>query len=156
MNLLRITIISLNIFLSIVIFGCSSPEYSQTKDIKDAQWHITDTAHFDVDISNNQMPRNIFIELTHEDDYSYGNIFLFSDIVFPDGKTIKDTLQYILINPNYEWAGKGMGSKTLKFPYKQNVSFPTAGKYRFKICQAMRVGNDSILAGIDKITLTIE
>ncbi len=156
MNLLKTTIISLIFFISIAIFGCSSPEYSHTKEIKDAKWHITDTAEFDVDINNNQIPRNIFIELTHEDDYSYGNIYLFSDIVFPDGKIIKDTLQYILINPNYEWAGKGMGSKTLKFPYKQNVSFPSSGKYRFKVCQAMRVGTDSILTGIDKITLTIE
>lgn len=155
MTLHKITINSA-LLACIILFGCSAPEFSHSKSFENALWKINDNAEFKYEAKKNQAPKNIYIEISHKKDYSYGNIFLFCDIDFPDGKTIHDTLQYILINPNYDWAGEGMGSKSLKFPYKQNVSFPEEGEYTFRICQAMRVGEDSILHGINKITLTIE
>ncbi len=156
MTLKKMSVNNIFLLICVVLFGCSSPEYTQTKKFENAEWHINDTAFFEFSTTNIQKSRNIFIELSHEDDYEYGNIYLFCDINFPDGKIIKDTIQYILINQNYEWVGDGMSTKSLKFPYKQNVSFPEEGQYLFKINQAMRVGQDSSLYGINNITLTIE
>lgn len=131
--------------------------YEETAIFDNAEWKIADTAVFRYTPASIQTPRNINIGFEHATDYQYGNIFLFTDIVFPSGKTLRDTLQYVFVDHNYDWAGKGSGDTRLTmYPFKQAVTFPEEGTYTFKLCQAMRVGEDSTLYGINSVSLIIK
>ena len=60
-------------------------------------------------------------------------------MVFPHGKTIKDTLEYRMADPNGKLLGTGItGVKENKLWYKEQVVFKEAGEYTVNIQHAMR------------------
>lgn len=69
---------------------------------------------------------------------------------FPHGKTITDTLEYRMANPDGSWMGQGIGDvKENKLWYKENVQFFEAGNYTVDIAQAMR--NNGAVEGVTKL-----
>jgi len=80
---------------------------------------------------------------------------------FPNGKTITDTLEYKMANPDGSWLGTGFGDiKENKLWYKEHIQFSEAGSYTFKLKQAMRRNGDvnpiADLEGIRDVGLRIE
>ena len=104
---------------------------------------------------------NIFINIRNDESYMYSNLFLITELSFPNGKTVKDTLEYKMALADGQWLGKGYGSiKESKLWYKENIVFPSSGIYTLQINHAMRKnGNvDGIfrLEGITDIGYQIE
>lgn len=143
------------ILLAVFSIGCSQYIVETTHSFENSNWKIADTAIFQFTPEQLGLPHDIFIKIDHSNDYKYGNIYLFTDIVFPDKTVIKDTIQYILIDNNYDWIGSGSGTKTITFPFRRSATFPQAGNYTFKFTQAMRDA-DSTLRGIESISLLIK
>ncbi len=80
---------------------------------------------------------------------------------FPHGKTVTDTLEYRMANPDGTWLGEGIGSiKENKFWYKEDVSFFEDGVYTISIAQAVRnngeVDGVTNLAGITDVGFSLE
>jgi len=80
---------------------------------------------------------------------------------YPHGKTVTDTLEYRMANPDGSWLGTGIGSiKENKLWYKENFSFTEDSTYRVAITHAMRNNGDvegvSILEGITDVGFSIE
>jgi gliding motility-associated lipoprotein GldH len=104
---------------------------------------------------------NLFINLRNNKDYKYSNIFLITEMRFPRGKVITDTLEYEMAAPDGSWLGTGFGDvKESKLWYKENVSFTEPGEYQIAIKQAMRK-NDQVegienLEGITHVGFRIE
>lgn len=145
----------LGILFLILFTGCSSSEESiQTKSI-DGKWNKKTEQKFDFEISDAQNPKNIIFVIRNNNEYPYSNIRLivnFTDL--KNKKSIKDTMNYILAQPNGEWIGSGFGdTKETLFQYKLNYKFKENGKYQIGLIQAMR--NDN-LPGIEDIGLKIE
>ena len=79
--------------------------------------------------------------------------FIFSDIVFPNGKIRSDTFQIFITDKNGHWTGNKSGAMVNFNHYLyRNIKFPIKGEYQFKFNQAMR---DTILNEVISLGLKI-
>tara|TARA_R110002050_G_scaffold15706_3_gene48092 strand:- start:38341 stop:38826 length:486 start_codon:yes stop_codon:yes gene_type:complete len=102
-------------------------------------WDKDAILEFNISEIDTVQPYNLFINLRNDETYAYSNIFLIAELDYPDGSSVKDTLEYDMTFPNGEWLGKGYGSiKENKLWYKENIVFPVSGVYNLKISHAMR------------------
>lgn len=104
---------------------------------------------------------NLFINVRNNDEFAYSNLFLITEIQFPHGKVITDTLEYEMATPSGEWLGTGFGSvKENKLWYKENVQFKEPGQYTVFVKHAMRKNNNEKgienLKGITEVGFRVE
>jgi len=139
------------LFLCIIILASceSNTVYSDTKAM-DGFWGQNETVEFVLPQLDSLKTYNLFLNIRNTNDYKYNNIFLIASINFPYGKTISDTLEYRMANPDGSWMGYGMGNiKENKLWYKENVRFFEEGNYKVTIEQAMR--NNGAVEGVEKL-----
>ncbi|MBW2961645.1 gliding motility lipoprotein GldH [Mesonia aestuariivivens] len=139
----------------------SKREYDQYKSLPEKGWRKDDIVSFNVKDIDTINTYNLFINLRNNSKYNYNNIFLITEMNFPNGKVISDTLEYEMAYPNGDWMGLGFGEiKESKLWYKSGVQFPEKGTYQFTIRQAMRkngkVDGISNLEGITDVGFRIE
>lgn len=125
------------------------------------KWHKDSILSFKVNPPDSIKPYNLFVTLRDNNDYKYSNLFLIVGINFPNGKIIKDTLEYQMAEPNGKLMGIGFSEvKENKLWYKEHVVFKEAGEYTINIQHAMRengkVNGIIDLEGITDIGLRIE
>src|SRR5690606_24464487 len=104
---------------------------------------------------------NLFINLRNNSDYQFSNLFLITQMNFPNGKVISDTLEYQMATPSGEWLGTGFGDlKENKLWYKESIRFSEAGEYVIDIQHAMRQSGETEgigeLEGITDVGFRIE
>lgn len=124
------------------------------------KWHKDTIVSFKINPPDTINPYNIFVNLRNNNMYKYSNLFLIVSTNFPDGKVVKDTLEYRMAKPNGEFLGTGFTDlKENKLWYKEHVIFEESGEYKFDIQQAMRENGkvDGIenLEGITDVGLRI-
>ncbi|MCH4822541.1 gliding motility lipoprotein GldH [Gramella lutea] len=124
-------------------------------------WHKDSVVTFELENIDSSKVYDLFLNVRNNKDYKYSNLFLITEIKFPQGKVISDTLEYEMTKPNGEWLGTGFGDvKESKLWYKENVKFEESGKYRVTIQQAMRkngeVNGIEELEGITDVGFRIE
>jgi len=124
-------------------------------------WEKDSILTFEVNDMDSLQRYDLFINLRNTNDYEYSNIYLITEMSFPYGKVVEDTLEYEMAYPDGEWMGVGIGEvKTSKLWYKKGVRFNEPGTYEFKIRQAMRKNNHregiEKLKGITEVGLRIE
>ncbi|AXT21196.1 gliding motility lipoprotein GldH [Flavobacteriaceae bacterium AU392] len=148
----------------ILFFGCISCDsnrvFDQYKSVSNA-WHKDSIIEFKVTPPDSIKRYNLFVNIRNTNDYKYNNLFLIVEMSFPNGKIIKDTLEYTMAKPNGELLGSGFTDiKENKLWYKENVLFSEGGEYKINIQHAMRE-NGSVegmdnLEGITDIGFRIE
>jgi gliding motility-associated lipoprotein GldH len=128
------------------------------------QWHKDSIISFNVippDSTNNY---NLFVNLRNTNDYKYNNLFLIVEMDYPNGKILKDTLEYKMADPDGKLLGTGFTDvKENKLWYKgfeRPFIFNESGEYKIKIQHAMRqngqVNGIENLVGITDIGFRIE
>ena len=141
-------------FVLLFLTGCNQSETVHTQKLN-GKWNKKAEQIFEINITDAQHPKNIIFVVRNNNDYPYSNLRLivnFSDL--KNKKTVTDTLNYVMAQPNGEWIGKGFGdTKEILFQYKLDYRFPENGKYSIGVIQAMR--NDN-LVGIEDIGIKIE
>ena len=81
----------------------------------------------------------MFINIRNNKDYPFSNLYLITELNFPNGDKIIDTLQYEMSDKTGHFLGKGFTDiKENKLFYKEKKCFLESGKYLFNIRQAMR------------------
>ena len=154
------------IFLFFLIFvfnlvSCDSNSvYDNYKSIPNA-WHKDSIISFKVNPPDSINSYNLFVNLRNTNAYKYNNLFLIVEMIFPHGKTIKDTLEYRMAEPSGKLLGEGYTDiKENKLWYKEGVVFKEAGEYQVNIQHAMRengkVNGIVELEGITDIGFRIE
>lgn len=103
----------------------------------------------------------MFINIRNNDDYEFSNLFLIVKLEQPKGKIFIDTLEYQMANPDGTLLGEGFSDiKESKLWYKENYTFPTKGKYKVTIQQAVRqngkVKGVEVLKGVTELGFRIE
>lgn len=94
---------------------------------------------FQFDPKDTLAAHDLFITIRNDNEYGYNNLFLITEMQFPNGRTVTDTLEYEMAAADGTWLGTGFGAiKENKLWYKVGVVFNEAGTYTFKIKQAMR------------------
>ncbi|WP_282115608.1 gliding motility lipoprotein GldH [Cellulophaga baltica] len=128
-------------FLSLVLLAsCDTTTVSsEYKSTPNGSWDKDDIKEFQITELDSTQHYDIFINLRNDGKYAYSNIFLIAELEYPNGASVKDTLEYEMTLPDGQWLGKGSGSiKESKLWYKENIVLPVKGVYNLKIAHAMR------------------
>ena len=119
------------------------------------EWHKDSVVTFKIAPPDTINDYNLFLNLRNNSDYKYSNLFVITEINFPYGKVISDTLQYEMAKPSGEWLGTGFGEvKESKLWYKENFRFSEDGEYSVTIQQAMRKRDST--KGIERLAVVTE
>jgi len=152
---------ALFIILALAITSCDSSQvFDEYKEIS-SNWHKNDMAKFNIVLPDTTKHYNLFVNIRNTSDFKYNNLFLVVEMNFPNGKTTKDTLEYIMAKPSGEFLGSGFSDvKENKLFYKEDFVFEENGDYKVNIQHAMRE-NGSIkgvenLKGITDVGFRIE
>ncbi|MFD1161643.1 MULTISPECIES: gliding motility lipoprotein GldH [Hwangdonia] len=150
-----------SLIFSFVLVSCDSNRVFDTYKPVPNTWHKDSVVSFTVNPPDSIKPYNLFVNLRNTNDYKFNNLYLIVEMVFPHGKTIKDTLEYRMADPNGKLLGTGItGVKENKLWYKEHVVFKEAGEYVVSIQHAMRengkVNGVVELEGITDVGFRIE
>ena len=143
------------------LISCSSNDRISKNRSMPGYWNKDEVVQFIIPPMDTLKNYDLFINIRNTNDYRFNNLFLIVSLEFPHGKTITDTLEYRMANPDGTWMGKGLGSiKENKLWYKEGVSFFEKGEYRISIRHAVRNNGDvdgvTQLEGITDVGLSIE
>jgi gliding motility-associated lipoprotein GldH len=139
----------------LLLAGCSpQPVYQENSPIPAEGWPMDHLAEFGAEINDTLSLHEMYLEVRNTTDYSYSNLYLFLDIEFPGGQILRDTIECRLAERSGRWTGKGFGRiKTNEFLFRDDVWFPEAGAYVFRIRHGMR---EEVLQGISDVGIRIE
>ena len=159
--MLKNRILLLFLMCFFILVSCDSNNvYDNYKSVPNS-WHKDAVISFKVNPPDSTSAYNLFVNLRNTNAYKYNNLFLIVEMVFPHGKTIKDTLEYRMAEPSGKLLGEGyMDIKENKLWYKENFVFNETGGYTINIQHAMRengkVNGVIELEGITDIGFRIE
>ena len=143
------------VFSALLLNSCNrNVLFTDSVSIPGEEWTLDNVPVFTPEIADTVSNNNIFFTIRTGSSYPFRNIYLFVSTTSPAGKTITDTLQYMLADNKGKWYGKGLGDiHELNLPFKTGVYFPAKGIYSFKVRHGMRAEN---LKGVYDIGLRIE
>jgi gliding motility-associated lipoprotein GldH len=149
------------ILFFIFLASCNSvPVAGETISLT-TSWNKDQIVEFKLPQLDSLKRYNVFLNVRNSNEFKFNNLFLIVSIDFPHGKTVVDTLEYRLANPDGTWLGTGLGSiKEHKFWYKENINFKEDGVYKLAIAQAVRNNGEvegvTDLIGITDVGYSIE
>ncbi len=150
------------LFTLMFLASCDSKlEYTKYKSLQNASWEAHKNISFEFDIIDTVSPKNLFINIRNNNEYSYSNLYVITELIFPNDDKIVDTLQYEMADRTGKFLGKGFTEiKENKLFYKKEKVFPISGKYAFNIRHAMRKNGEvsviPFLEGIQDVGFSIE
>ncbi len=123
--------------------------YTESIDFPNEMWKLNDTVSFDFDVDDTVNLYDVFVSVRNNENYKWSNIYLFSDLEFPNGKTRTDTIEIILADEYGYWLGKTSGTYVItQSKYIRKRKFPLKGKYTIKFNHAMRLNDLDNVASI--------
>ncbi|MCM8569587.1 gliding motility lipoprotein GldH [Gramella jeungdoensis] len=142
-------VVSFLVSVIILVSSCDRKRvYDEYKPVRG--WHKDSIVSFELGSLDSSKVYDLFINIRNNNDFQFSNLFLITEIKFPQGKVISDTLEYEMTKPDGEWLGTGFGDvKDNKLWYKEDVRFDEPGKYRVTIQQAMRKNGE--VEGIEEL-----
>ncbi|MDT0647181.1 gliding motility lipoprotein GldH [Zunongwangia sp. F260] len=150
----------LTVFSFLGLYSCDSDRvFDEYKPV--SSWNKDSVVAFRVDELDSLETYDLFLNIRNNSEYKYSNLFVITEIEFPYGKVITDTLEYAMAAPDGTWLGTGFGDvKESKLWYRENVRFPEPGEYEVRIKQAMRKNGEvegiENLEGITHVGFRIE
>jgi len=132
-----------SVLLCVVLVSCDSNRvFDEYRSVPDT-WHKDSIMEFNLSPPDSTNKYNLFVNLRNNNDYAYSNLFLIIEMNFPNGKVLKDTLEYQMTKPSGEFLGEGFSDiKENKLIYKEGVVFNESGEYKVKIQHAMRMNGE--------------
>ncbi len=117
------------------------------------QWHKDSVASFNFKAPDTTRNYDLFVQLRNTNDYKFSNLFLIVELNYPNGKAVKDTLEYKMAAPNGELLGKGFSdlkeNKLWFRGFKKPFHFEEQGDYTINIQHAMR--NNGEVNGVENL-----
>ena len=148
--------------LTIVFVACNDNSvFFEYQSLANQKWKNKEPVVFDFKISDTISKNNLFINIRNTNEYSFSNLYIISELYFPNGKKMIDTLHYQMADDKGRFLGKGFSEiKENKLFYKQGIQFPNSGNHQLAIYQAMRRNGEENgienLEGILDVGLKIE
>ena len=121
--------------------GCGlEPIYSETFAVEtEGGWSATDVKTFQFEVEDTLRQHEFFIDLRHDQDYPFSNLYLFVDFEFPNGRVRRDTVLCELADARGVWHGTGTGPLVdHRIGIQTHTAFPLSGAYEVNIQHAMR------------------
>lgn len=113
-------------------------------------WPIKDAVAFDIKAPDTINTYNLFINMRNNQEYGYDNLWIVSELRYPQGKVVTDTLQYKMAQPDGTFLGKPSGGVyENKLWGQEGLRFRESGNYKLLLRQVMRKNNQ--VNGIDNL-----
>ncbi|MDG5491164.1 gliding motility lipoprotein GldH [Psychroserpens sp. SPM9] len=143
----------IGLVILIIVTSCDSNRvFDEYKSVPN-QWNKDNKIEFKVTPPDSIKAYNLFVNLRNTDAYKYNNLFLIVELNYPNGKTLKDTLEYKMTHPDGTFLGTGFTDvKENKLWYKGYETpfvFNESGEYTVNIQHAMRQNGN--VYGIDNL-----
>ncbi|MDY8137167.1 gliding motility lipoprotein GldH [Aquimarina sp. 2201CG5-10] len=143
------------------LISCDDHQVFDNYQTVSDSWEKGEKVQFNLPKLDSTHAYNLFINIRNDNSYRYSNLFLISEMRFPNGKVITDTLEYEMAMPDGTWLGTGFTDlKENKLWYKENVSFTEEGEYNIILQHAMRKNGEvegiNSLEGITDVGFRIE
>jgi gliding motility-associated lipoprotein GldH len=144
----------------IALVSCDKKRvFDEYKSVGNA-WNKDSIVSFDLPAMDIKRQYNLFLNIRDNNDYPFNNLFLIVSLEQPNKKTLVDTLEYQMANPDGSLLGDGFTDiKESKLVYKERVKF-IPGTYKVHIKQAVRqtgkVTGVNELKGITDVGFRIE
>lgn len=148
--------------LFFLIISCDKKTvFNQYKPIENTSWKAHKKIEFQFTVKDTIAPKNLFINIRNNKDYEYSNLYLITELIFPNKTIVVDTLQYEMADASGYFLGDGFTDiKDNKLFYKEQKIFPVSGMYTLNIMQAMRKNGEvhpmEYLKGIQDVGFSIE
>ena len=129
-----------------VVTSCDSEAvYDEYRSVPN-KWHKDSVASFNFKAPDTIENYNLYVNLRNTNDYKFSNLFLIVELNYPNGKAVKDTLEYKMAAPSGELLGTGFSdikeNKLWYRGYKTPFKFSETGDYNVNIQHAMRQNGD--------------
>jgi gliding motility-associated lipoprotein GldH len=149
------------VFLLIIVTSCDKKRLFDDYKKVGKVWHKDSIVTFLVEQKDTVAKHNVYINIRNNNNYPFNNLFLIVEMEQPNSKTMVDTLEYKMAEPDGSLMGKGLtDTKDNKLFYKENFVFPKAGSYKIYIQQAVRksgkIEGIEVLEGVTDVGLRIE
>lgn len=147
--------------LFFVVTACDKKQIFDQYYEFDGTWKKNKKASFTFEQKDITGAYNLFLNVRNNNDYPYNNLFVIVSLNHPNGKVLVDTLEYQMAYDDGTLMGTGFSDvKESKLVYKENFSFPKAGKYTIDVEHAVRqtgkVKGLQDLTGVTDLGLRIE
>jgi len=124
-------------------------------------WGKEDLVSFQFDMMDSLGNYDLFIQVRNTNEFEYSNLYLITELQYPSGFHVVDTLEYKMTDSYGRWLGTGFTDiKENKLFYKENFIFLETGTYGVNIQQAMRKRNEldgvQNLKGVSDIGFRVE
>ncbi|MEC8134415.1 MAG: gliding motility lipoprotein GldH [Bacteroidota bacterium] len=158
----------IKIFICCILFitvpACDKKSVFDKYTSVNSRWDIDRAVSYDFKIADTIQRFNLFIKLRTSNNYKFSNLFLIVDLKYPNGKVMKDTLEYKMANADGSMLGDGnifIKEHKLWFKGHQDAfRFSETGAYSIAIKHAVReLGNPQgvkFLEGIEDVGFRIE
>ncbi len=142
-------------FILFLIASCGQfPVASDSHEVNPEGWYSDDTQSFEWTVEDTDSRYSIFVDVRHNQNYAFSNLYLFLDFTFPNGKNRRDTLGCTLADARGNWFGSGTGSLIdHRISFKEDFEFPINGRYNLRVTQGMR---QDPLQGVTDIGFRLE
>ncbi|MCI2228557.1 gliding motility lipoprotein GldH [Polaribacter sp. MSW13] len=156
------SIFSIIILMFCLFVSCDkTSEFNEYKTIQKSSWKANKKIIFEFEVKDTVSLKNLFINIRNNNDYQFSNLYLISELNFPNGTVVVDTLQYEMTDKQGFFLGSGFTEvKDNKLFYKERKKFPVSGIYTLSVRQAMRKNGEinpiPFLAGISDVGFSIE
>ena len=124
-------------------------------------WNKEDLVSFQFDMMDTLGNYDLFIQVRNTNEFEYSNLYLITELQYPSGFHLVDTLEYKMTDSYGRWLGSGFTDiKENKLFYKENFIFLETGTYGVNIQQAIRKRNEldgvQSLKGISDVGFRVE
>ena len=136
-------------------------EFNQYKTLENSSWNSGDRIDFIFEVKDTISPKNLFVNIRNNNDYEFSNLYIITELKFPNNSLVIDTLQYEMTDTSGKFLGDGFSEiKENKLFYKERKVFPVSGTYILNVRQAMRkngeVNTIENLKGVQDVGFSIE
>ncbi len=140
----------------LIASGCSDPNAVSDNNtlIENNNWSYVNRIKNTVNITDETIPYNLYLNLRVTADYKYSNVFVVIKQTGPDKKPRSARYEFKLANADGEWLGRGSGNiYSYQVPFAKRHKFPAKGAYTFEIEQNMR---DNPLREVSDVGMRVE
>ncbi|SCY36899.1 protein involved in gliding motility GldH [Nonlabens sp. Hel1_33_55] len=132
----RLTIFILVMF---AITGCDD-NLVATDNISfdSAAWPANEPVEFMIEPVDTISDYQIYLNMRNNKAYAFKNLWLITQMKFPQGKIVTDTLEYAMADARGAFLGTGSDVVENKLTYKKGFRFRESGTYQLTLQQAMR------------------
>ncbi len=132
-----------SVTLSLMVLAFMScthkPVFSSYKAISNQSWDADSVVCFNVDIEDTTLAVQLILQVRHNDNYPYQNMWVFVDKTSPDHHTTTDTIEFYLADQRGRWLGSGAGNvRLMPVLIDEHYTFPVKGVYNFAVRHGMR------------------